>query len=77
MHKHVVKTCKHELQVCAECGNVYCLKCNKEWFKEQYTTTPWYVYGTNTVYPTFTVSGTNITDGDAVNVTQTGHTHIQ
>jgi hypothetical protein len=78
MHNHTEKTCKHDLRVCADCGNVYCVKCNREWFKERYYTYPYTVYYgnayTNPSYGTITVSGTNITDGDAVQPT---HTHTQ
>lgn len=36
MHEHTEKTCRHELKVCADCGDVYCSKCKREWYKEQW-----------------------------------------
>ena len=73
MHNHTDKPCKHDLKVCTECGDVYCSKCKREWFKERGST--WYTYpysGTVTQPYTITV-GTNIVDGDSV---QPSHTHL-
>lgn len=74
MHKHAVRTCKHELQICAECGDVYCLKCNKEWYKERtYSLNP-YIYPYTVTTGTTYISGTNIIDADPV---LPSHTHVQ
>lgn len=63
IHAHTHQECKHELKVCVECGNVYCTKCFKTWYKEQYT----YTYGT-----TYVSAGT----GDTPNITYTAsHAH--
>jgi hypothetical protein len=74
MHKHTDGTCKHDLKVCTDCGNVYCSKCNREWFKEQYA----YQYATYPYIPYVgtanppTITWTDITSGDPVQPT---HTH--
>jgi hypothetical protein len=59
MHAHTDKPCKHDLKVCTDCGNVYCAKCSKEWFKEQkfyYSYQPYTYVGTGTP-PTITYYG--------------------
>lgn len=73
-HKHTEKTCKHLLAVCADCGDVYCSKCNREWFKERYYSYPLTYSITSGYSGIVDVNTTNITDGDAGQPT---HTHIQ
>ena len=46
MHAHIDKPCGHDLKECTECGNVYCYKCNKEWYKNQGVTYSTYPYTT-------------------------------
>ena len=72
MHIHNDGTCKHDLRVCADCGNVYCSKCGREWFKEQFS----YIYGTSyvgTANPP-TITWTDNTGDYAAKPT---HTHAQ
>ena len=47
MHNHTDKVCKHILKECKECGNIYCTKCNKEWYRNYYPNT-WYYSGNTT-----------------------------
>lgn len=50
MHDH--KECEHELKYCRKCDIVYCEKCNAEWKKNIYVTSPYIVtYGDGTVAP--------------------------
>jgi hypothetical protein len=76
MHNHTEKTCKHELRVCAECGDVYCLKCNKEWYKEK-KSFDWgvYPYIVNSEEPTAISTYGTFTNDDSVKLTQTAHLH--
>lgn len=76
-HEHSdkeVKPCVHVLKICKTCGNVYCSKCQKEWFEKQYT----YLYGGTVTYPDTTPytipwnPGITITYG---NTTGTYHAH--
>ena len=57
MHKHTDKPCKHDLKVCSHCGDVFCTKCNKEWFKEKGYGCSWYPM-------TYTVSGSSVVSAD-------------
>jgi len=50
MHAHTDKPCKHDLKECTECGNVYCYKCNKEWYKNQGVTYYTYPYTIDGVF---------------------------
>lgn len=63
MHEHNDEICIHDLKICAVCGNVYCAKCNKEWFKEQWTYTPYTI--PYTYYPPYIT----YTTGDKIDVT--------
>ena len=59
MHEHNDKSCKHELKECAECGNVYCAKCEREWYKTsgwRYTFAPQISYDATGTVPWTTVS---------------------
>lgn len=31
MREYTDKPCKHDLKVCATCGNIYCENCGREW----------------------------------------------
>lgn len=77
MHKHAVRTCKHEPKICAECGDVYCLKCNKEWYKEKnyaYFAVPYTITWGNATYDNAAVFNVNTIDADPV---LPSHTHVQ
>lgn len=67
MHKHNDKPCKHELKECAECGNVYCQKCNKEWHKDRYQPYIYYPYSTST-FPITTVTYSASSSGNSPHV---------
>jgi hypothetical protein len=41
-HEHSDQPCLHDLRLCSTCGDVYCVKCGKEWVKKapiEYTIT--------------------------------------
>ncbi len=44
IHIHTDADCQHDLKVCATCGNVYCSKCGKEWYREQRISTPTFTW---------------------------------
>jgi hypothetical protein len=44
MHIHTNNDCQHDLRVCATCGDAYCTKCGKTWFREQFSCPPNYPY---------------------------------
>jgi hypothetical protein len=72
MHSHTDKPCKHDLKVCTDCGNVYCAKCNKEWFKNGYSFT---------YQPYVITSGTSVYSAGSDTITPTitwtdPHTHV-
>jgi hypothetical protein len=54
MHIHNDGSCKHDLKVCADCGNVYCSKCSKEWFKDRNVSYSYIPYTATNTYPTVT-----------------------
>lgn len=36
--------CEHKVKVCKVCGNVYCVYCGKEWYKERCWSDNPYIY---------------------------------
>ncbi len=46
--------CKHELEICENCGEVFCKKCGKRWVEKSELCGNWTTYTGDDLYQTIT-----------------------